>query len=292
MFRALVISMMIVANLKAARTATEGYVDRKVTVERNERVAGDQANRTALTNAISDYDAYVRSEINNISNYTVAVAATNRTDKLWSGSTNYMDGDGVMWKIETTYLCYSSSVSDLVDSRWTYDHGATYPWLNDYYYKTSDLEDYQLKKILFNPDISIIYLTCLGQGNYISMSGIFTSENSGFEVTDEDGGYAYFSYVPVTNAINRSVTTNGTVIIIGQSADDSGTVTQQVAKAGSETVTMDFLGRAEVDAKIDAIPTIPTNFVSGINLYDAGSNIVTTLIMSNGILSVWEVIND
>jgi len=41
---------------------------------------------------------------------------------------------------------------------------------------------------------------------------------------------------------------------------------------------------------LSAIPQIPTNIISGWLLYDVGSNTLNTVIMSNGFLSVWEVV--
>ncbi len=43
---------------------------------------------------------------------------------------------------------------------------------------------------------------------------------------------------------------------------------------------------------VDSQPKGPTNAVYGFTLYDTGSNIWTTVIMSNGFLSVWEIINE
>jgi len=45
-----------------------------------------------------------------------------------------------------------------------------------------------------------------------------------------------------------------------------------------------------VDAAVAAIPLPPTNLISGWLLYDVGSNTYNTVIMSNGFLSVWEVV--
>ena len=81
---------------------------------------------------------------------------------------------------------------------------------------------------------------------------------------DDAGGYAFditLQYVIgddeegvtiTTNAIDRAVTTNGTVIITGSAADSSGTVTNLQARSGGATVSLDFFGRSEALAALAA----------------------------------------
>ncbi|MDD2241146.1 MAG: hypothetical protein PHI93_10905 [Kiritimatiellae bacterium] len=84
----------------------------------------------------------IGTELNNISNYTAAVqtfAATNRTDKLWGSSTNYMDADGIFYVITTTTNAVTQAYTldwatqQILDQynltpgdTWTYDHTESY----------------------------------------------------------------------------------------------------------------------------------------------------------------------
>ncbi|MDA3925195.1 MAG: hypothetical protein PF904_10915 [Kiritimatiellae bacterium] len=224
-----------------------------------------------------------------------------KPSKLWSSTstTNYMDGDGVWWNINcipaVTNWYFVDSVSPGTTNLLS---DLSYPIQDDAYYyhlmpngvsvTWSNEEPYVWYTEVQFPDYSI-------WGSVNPYTGFSWVEDG----TAYGGDYYSADLFPLitpakvtTNIIDQAVTTNGTVIIIGQTSDSAGTITQQVAKAGSETVTMDFFGRAEADAAIAAIPLPPTNVISGFLLWDAGSNMWTTVIMSNGLLSVWEVINE
>lgn len=256
-------------------TNTAATADSALSIASAAQATADSASATGALNSAA------------IAGVTQALA-TQRVDKVWSSSSNYMDGDGIMYEIGTveSYLCTEATFaggSAYVGSRWYYagnDMG--------HYLYTNSLADTANNYLMYGDayDVWAIYVGAPGSGEDFA-SAVSSRYASPITLYGDSGLHEIrFARVTVeTNVIDRVVTTNGSVIIIGSAADSSGSTTQLTARAGSETVTYPFVGQDD----LAEIPRVPTNSVVGWLMFDAGSNMWLRVSVSNLSFTVEEV---
>ncbi len=284
------------------RTATESFVTNRVSLV------------SAQINAVSGRVDSVVSAVGVVSGRVDSVASavgvleTARVDRVWGSVANYTDAAGVMWEIVQV------NVVDFVFP----DNGTIGAFLTPDPYlwtfaapATTDEATFVLNnnwQIWFQPeggaDVTIdARMTANSGTRWYALAGVselgqdvilypydtVNQEWISYEIGVNTIAVDWRSFAQ-TNAIDKVVTTNGTVIIIGDASDSTGSVTQLVAMAGSQEVKFDFFGRSEAEAAIAAIPLPPTNAVSGWLLYDSGSNVWLQVSVSNFSFTVHEVI--
>ena len=228
----------------------------------------------------------------------IPAGSTARVDKVWGRTANYMDGDGVFHQNIPDYqISFSITEEETVGKIFTWAYstnqfdisGETVIGLLDRWEGSESL--YAIEYI----SASNAWFLNSGEGIEDS-SGlkhwIMDGERFAPVVTASHDGMVYITYDRINDdkVIGKTVNTNGTVIIIGQTSDDAGTITQQVARAGSAVITNSFFGRAEAEAAINAIPLPPTNSVVGWLIYDTGSNMWLNVSSSNFSFTVHEVL--
>ncbi len=278
--------------------------------------------------------AAVAADLQSASNTLAAAAqaiSTQRTGKVWSSTTNYMDGSGIFYEIVTTtnviegYLITNTwSISGTVPcvekgNFYEYHSFVTnyfpadgpvpaYTQTNINYYLNGDVDSDRLKwgfDLLFNNPGRWALAPAACGTSYFEYNTFTGPDEEQLTLFGGDGtppdyqtmltrSNSIESVVITTNIIDRAVTTNGTQIIIGSTADSEGTVTNLQARSGDANVNLDFFGQEEAEAAITAaIPQFPTNLISGWVLWDYGTNAnYSAVILSNGMLSVWEVVDD
>lgn len=207
------------------------------------------------------------------------LATLGRTDKLWSGETSYMDGDGVMWEIWPSVV-YTSvtpgvftgvafNLTAVADNQYYYyaENNALLKWMAGYWSLVSENGQ----------------LMASGKGgvtdSVVNLSG---GSNSTFE--------RYESGL-TTNIVDRVVTTNDNIIIVGQTKDSMGLTTNLQAKTGETEINISFAGWKEILSVIDEIPPVefPQNAVTGWLIFDKGSNLWVNVDVTNLNFEVWEV---
>lgn len=205
----------------------------------------------------------------------ISALNTNRTTRLWSSTTNFMDGSGMFYEISVNtrdFVCTSVSDSDL-----TTFLGEIWTLLDTQYYNSRGLVEWVGWAWYFSD-----YITYEDFWDYTHPVDADT-----LSLVGPSGTITLTKGYSITNVIDSSVTTNGTVIIIGHQSDSSGYTTNLLARSGDSTLNIPFFGKSESDA---AIAQLPTNYVAGILLPDSGTNVTYTLIVTNGLLSLWEVL--
>ena len=208
---------------------------------------GPWATPADVSTAIDDYSSYVQSQLNNASNYTAALiddvhtfAETNLTEKLWSSTTNYVDGDGVFYELSGQLLAQYTIVvptslsvetnvfPNIVGESWTFYETATnnlspYDWSRVRYTDMYSCDSGNFNDLMFVFNTyddteywTIIYL--IPQGPYSSTSYPATDSASNKDAESltltSFIGTTYFergivaSSNLIANAINKFVKTN------------------------------------------------------------------------------------
>lgn len=208
------------------------------------------------------------------------LATLGRTDKLWGSENTYMDGDGVMWAIWPSVVY--TSVTPGVFTGVAFNLTAVAD--NQYYY-------YAENNALLKWGSG--YWSLLSENGQLMASGRGGVTDS---VVDLSGGsnitFERYESGLTTNIVDRVVTTNDNIIIVGQTKDSMGLTTNLQAKTGETEINISFAGWKEILSVIDEIPPIefPQNAVTGWLIYDAGSNMWLNVTSSNLSFTAQEVI--
>lgn len=311
---------------QAGRMASEGFVSNRVAILRAEmqgsnaviQAAADAAQSTG-TNALAQAQAAQAAADTNAG--SISVLQTSRVDKVWSSTTNYMDGNGIFYEIVTTYEYANSFVVTAVNSSAdSPDLGEIFRFLRldiagtetNYVYRSTT--DPELRELTCHSNIPFMLGVDYWEVNYITAAEDYYYQEApnttnalnlahvNGEGTPIPGEYILLDetnevvgITVSTNIIDKSVTTNGTIIIIGYLKSESGTVTGEISRAGSTVTTNIFMNPAgyytqtDVDNLIAAIPRVPTNAYTGFLFHDLGTNIWLNLAPSNLEWEVWEV---